>query len=408
MAPVCAPVDVSVSQKMAENITDLGGVTVDMQGGVYLLTAPIVIPSNYGNVRFTGGTLRAHGWSDASRFIVEVGDSSCKNGQASCNMEIGFSGMLFDSNLEAAGSMKITATMGVSVGPLTYHMGFLKAGMDIEGGHEVMVHESWFGEFYWGNPPAFNVSVFNNTVGILINGNDHVITDVIVFSSQIGIQVNGGANLVSGAHTWNCATKRGGRGIVSTFRNTRLEGIYMDFTDFTVVDPSATVVSDSFFLGGGRIELVPGSKATVTGLDLRDNTFWDPYGLTDGATVITNTTSPWSSGKSFSSVTDASMSGTMIQPGTIFRPLSPRVTRTVKVTQAATRVEIDFAPHMPFSVTEAPVQSVEYSISASGSSFPGSAARFNSTSLVVSIETSEAFTGSVTVTADQSKHSIDV
>lgn len=392
---------------MAENITDLGGVTVDLQGGVYLLTAPVVIPPNYGNVMFTSGTLRANGWSDASRYIVEVGGSGCTNQQKSCNMDIGFTGILFDSNLEAAGSLQITATMGLNVGPLTYHMGFLKAGVDIEGGHEVMVHESWFGEFYWGDPRKENMTLLADSSSILIDGNDHFVLDTISFSSTVGVMLNGAANLLQGVHTWNCATGHGGRGVVTTASQNRFEGIYMDFTDFTAVDPTAIVVSDSFFLGGGRIELVPGNGAVVSGLNLRDNEFWDPYGLTDGATVITNTTSPWSSGKPFASVTDATIAGTLVEPNSVFRPLSTRVTRTVAVSSARSSVSVDFGPHMPFLVTEAPLQSVEFSVSAQGSVIPSSTARFNSTSLTVVIEASEAFVGSVTVTADQSKRSIN-
>lgn len=41
---------------MASNITDLGGATLDLSGGTYLISAPIVIPSMYGNVQIVRGS----------------------------------------------------------------------------------------------------------------------------------------------------------------------------------------------------------------------------------------------------------------------------------------------------------------------------------------------------------------
>ena len=44
---------------MADNNTDLGGATLDLSGGTYLISAPLVIPGGNGNLHIVDGTLRA-------------------------------------------------------------------------------------------------------------------------------------------------------------------------------------------------------------------------------------------------------------------------------------------------------------------------------------------------------------
>ena len=41
--------------QLSNGIVDLGGAVLDLSGGDYLVSAPIVIPLNYGNVHITGG-----------------------------------------------------------------------------------------------------------------------------------------------------------------------------------------------------------------------------------------------------------------------------------------------------------------------------------------------------------------
>ena len=72
--------------RMASGIYDLGGATLDLEGGEYLISQPIVIPPFVGNVLITDGTLRAGPGFDPERFLVEVGNVTCKpDSQASCN-----------------------------------------------------------------------------------------------------------------------------------------------------------------------------------------------------------------------------------------------------------------------------------------------------------------------------------
>ena len=64
-------------KQMASNITDFGGATLDLNGGVYLISAPVLVPLLAGNVRITGGTLRAASSFPKDRYLIEVGSADC-------------------------------------------------------------------------------------------------------------------------------------------------------------------------------------------------------------------------------------------------------------------------------------------------------------------------------------------
>ena len=67
----------STATRMASGIVDLGGRTLDLGGGVFLISLPLKIPPMFGNVHLRGGTLRASRNFPASEWLVSVGNSSC-------------------------------------------------------------------------------------------------------------------------------------------------------------------------------------------------------------------------------------------------------------------------------------------------------------------------------------------
>ena len=76
---------------LANGIADLGGATVDLGGGTYLISQPIAIPQLYGNFRIIHGTVRASPSFPKARFVIEVGGGvPCTNSQKSCNQDGGF------------------------------------------------------------------------------------------------------------------------------------------------------------------------------------------------------------------------------------------------------------------------------------------------------------------------------
>ena len=61
-------------------MVNLGGATLDLGGGEFLVSAPLVIPPHVGNVRIRGGTLRASASFPPTRFLIEIGEDKCNTG----------------------------------------------------------------------------------------------------------------------------------------------------------------------------------------------------------------------------------------------------------------------------------------------------------------------------------------
>lgn len=193
---------------MASNITDLGGATLDLSGGTYLISAPIVIPPGFGNAQIVRGTLRAAPTFPPDRWLVEIGSASCAptlpngnpDGQGSCNEFINLSEMMFDAMHVAAGGVRVAKVMGTTLGPSVFFTGFNAVGVRIDNGHEVMLSEAWLAECYWSaNGPCAKKA---DSIAVQINGNDHYLTDVIVFDyAHTGVEVNGAANVLQAVCT---------------------------------------------------------------------------------------------------------------------------------------------------------------------------------------------------------------
>ena len=141
--------------------SDLGGAHIDLRGGDFQISRPIVFPHGYGNFGIRGGTLRAgplfpSSLSGAQRFLIEVSDLSvnaCKQvdkKQKSCNENVDIVDLLLDGSRIAYGGIQINATMGANVGPDIYIVNWIGAGLSVNGGHEVMLHQAWLGATYYG------------------------------------------------------------------------------------------------------------------------------------------------------------------------------------------------------------------------------------------------------------------
>jgi hypothetical protein len=265
------------SGNMSDGIKDLGGVVMDLQGGEYLLSAPLVIPQFFGNMRFIDGTLRAMASTfNASRYLVEVGATPCKtrSGQGSCNENVGFSGLTLDGAHVAAGCLKIAATMGATLDASSAVFGFVDTGILLEGGHEVMISETWVAAYFWSSPNKEK----NNATGILVAGNDHFVSNTIVFSARIGIDTCNGcaANKFLNVHTWNCATGNGGIGIRNRGSQNIFIGAYLDFTDFVLQVAQQVSFSSGFFLGDAQVVLeAQKPNDSVTGVTFFGNVWYD-------------------------------------------------------------------------------------------------------------------------------------
>jgi len=142
------------------------------------------------------------------------------------------------------GGVLSQATMGTTVGPSCFFIGFVEAGLRVLGGHETILSDSWLAEYYWSDKhdPA------STSIAVELNGQDNFISNVIVFDyAKMGVLVNGAATILTGVHTWN----GGGVGISingSYAIQDRVIDCYLDYNSLDLVQPSAITVKNTFFL----------------------------------------------------------------------------------------------------------------------------------------------------------------
>jgi len=118
-----------------------GGSTLDLQGGEYLLSAPMVVPAGFGNVRLSGGTLRASPSFPVERYLVEVGENSCvpPTSQGVCNEYVVLEDLFLDAAHTAAGGVNVIMTMGTTFGPSAFVTGFTQAVLSLA--HLLITHK---------------------------------------------------------------------------------------------------------------------------------------------------------------------------------------------------------------------------------------------------------------------------
>lgn len=268
---------------MAANITNLGGITLDLQGGMYLISQPIVIPPYYGNLHIINGSFQASSEFPPDRWLMEIGSNDDKglfchpiipgtnktDQQQSCNEFIDVTNVLLDANFRAAGGIRIAQVMGTSLTEV-FVTGFLSSGISIVKGHEVMISNAWLAECYWSNAQLCRSDRHSQSIGILVDGMDHYITNTIVFDfAKVGISIRQPANLLVGVHTWN----GGGRGIELQSHTIRLLGCYLDFETLDIWNPHDILVESTFFYFGHVVLHADeaGSEANIDGLTMRSN-----------------------------------------------------------------------------------------------------------------------------------------
>ena len=98
----------------------MGGCEVNLQGGEFKISQPLLIPEYNANMIFGFGsivaakTFSAVGSPDGNPFLIIVGvPGSCKVPQGSCNIDINFPELFLDGSHVASG-MQISNVMGVS------------------------------------------------------------------------------------------------------------------------------------------------------------------------------------------------------------------------------------------------------------------------------------------------------
>ena len=204
---LAALLNVNTQARMAADIVDLGGASIDLTGGTYTISRPVVVPINFGNLRIFGGTLRALPSFPVTSYLIQiggVGECQTKEGQKACNEFIDVSDILLDGSHVAMGCINVSNSMGSTIGPHIFAVGFVLHGIRVTGGHETMVSEGWVGGCYWNqaNSPVCDRR-HSESIGIWLDSYDDVISNIVVFiPTAIGVLVTGCGNLLKGVHTW--------------------------------------------------------------------------------------------------------------------------------------------------------------------------------------------------------------
>jgi hypothetical protein len=261
-----------------EDQTDLGGAVLDLSGGIYNLSRPIVFPHGYANFRVQRGTLMAGPSFPAAKYILQIGDDeACKHttggkSKKNCMSNVGVQQVSLAGMGRAFGGLMVQNTMDANVGPAVMVTGFSGVGINLAGTGAGFIHECWLGQFEPGDKTPRSDAT---ATGILLAGAQHdaMVSDVIVFSGKVGVNTTNGANRIQGVHTWNLAGQSGGYGIVLWKGSGRVQQSYLDYAPLVIRGSNAQpcMVEGNLFLGSSTIVLTASEKSstlrllTVTG-----------------------------------------------------------------------------------------------------------------------------------------------
>ena len=340
--------------------------TLDLEGGSYSLSRPLLIPQHYGNFRVMRGTLFAgpafplsspddpENPESGLHFLLQVGQhGSCNSttGGASnknCNTDVGIEQVTLDGRGLANGLM-IADTMDSNVGPALLVVGFPHIGISLAGSGAGYIHEAWLGQYPAGSKtPRGNATA----TAIMLAGDQHDcdVNNVIIFSGKVGVNSTNGANRLQGVHTWNLVGSQGGVGIVLHTGSGRVEQSYLDYAPLVIRETGSmglTMVEGNLFLGSSTIVLQAVEQAaTLHGLIVTGNVFrsWNKANHTF---VLDE-----SAGK-FVNVTDTVVENNQVGPSVVklHGKQSTRATMAATVPRNSRSLSLDFSEALLFGST---------------------------------------------------------
>ncbi|XP_045812979.1 polygalacturonase QRT3-like [Trifolium pratense] len=368
---------------LVNDIIDLGGAQINLEGGNYLISKPLQFPvAGVGNLMIHGGSIRASNTFPPNKNLIDL--SNYGSTSHSYNYEyITLKDLFLDSNFKGGG-ISITNSLRINIDNC-YITHFTTNGILVQSGHETYIRNCFIGQHITAGGDK-NERKFSG-IGISLQGNDNAITDVVIFSAAIGIMITGQANIISGVHCYNKASGFGGTGIylkLPGLTQTRIVNSYMDYTNIVAEDPVQLHISSSFFLGDAKIVL-KSIKGVVNGLNIVDNMF---SGSNHGVEIV----------KLDTSITPFNQIEQVFVARNVVNGMNLKATSAmISMHGNGTSWIADFNKILIFPNL---IRNVEYSLSASGNTFPNHALRNVSHNIVV-IETNEVVTANIYVKVDQ-------
>lgn len=170
-----------------QNRVDLGGATLDLNGGIYSISASVRFPPGFSNFRIQRGTLvaRSNFTTGPGLFMLSIGGDSCSSSSGgknnkNCNTNVDITEMTIDGKNIAYGGILVKDVMDVNIGPAIFMVGFEHVGISMDGSGAGFLHEMWLGQYEPGNPtPRADATA----TAILLSGEEHDcdVSNVIVF-----------------------------------------------------------------------------------------------------------------------------------------------------------------------------------------------------------------------------------
>ena len=354
-AALDAAAAVTAPGSFIHNATNHGGATVDLRGGEFLVSSALWVGPGGGS-RVCCGALRAAPSFPRDGFLLNVAskdvieDTTLEDLQLDC--------------AQTGGGIHTSGALRVAVSRVYVH-GFTTAGVRATQGHETHITDSFLGQWWWHEDPS-TPQPHGTTTGtaILIDGQDHWITDVIIFSAAVGIEMEGGAAVLTNIHAYN----GGGPSLLSYAHTIRAIGCYFDYNPVVLVDPVGVEIAHSLFLGAVGVELRSSgaAEAMVSGLQVTHNQF------VVGGADPTGRFSVWvnESAGPFRFANDTRITNNVHPPAmygpSLGRSLASRATEAT-LTRALTAadadaLEFDLAPLLLFDCARFPLLRAEHSV----------------------------------------------
>ncbi|XP_024378245.1 polygalacturonase QRT3 isoform X1 [Physcomitrium patens] len=404
---------IATRHELLPGIPDLGGVEIHLEGGDYIISYPLQFPSKGGgNLVIHGGTIRATFTFPRDGYLIEAWSAysvSLRANQTKASLrerkqrslplskeflayeDIIIRDLLLDANFRGGGILLVDSIRVTVENVYVTH--FESDGILVEGGHETIIRDSFFGQFITtGKDPR--ESDFTG-IGINLISNDNVVSDVVIFSAAYGIAVSGVGNFITGVHAYNKAARLGGVGIylqLPGYTQTRIVGCHLEGTGIIAEDPLQLEISSSFFSDDANILLRSTKKShAISYLTIINNMF---TGSSRGVPVVQLDES---AGR-FTAVYD-----TIVDQNTAYgMNLKATVARATLASSYTWRLNLN--ERLLFRDF---IQNVQYSLYVSSNYFPKHVLRSVKDNTVV-VDSDTRVSGTVSVLVDQSSDSLSL
>ena len=283
------------------NGPDLGGVVLDLQGGIYTLSRPLRFPSaGGGHLAMRDGTLRAgpsfpqgggiggggggggggdgdgDGEEELALLMLTAANGTSTDDGACCWYElIYFSNLVLDGSRRTGCARVHTATRVLFDEVFFLGYGGSYGGSSPTGlyygepSHQLLLTRSFFGVTDWRGS-ASNRSLCEQwshavgAVGLHLDGPDNHVEDSVFFCSGIGIKLTSGANYFAGVHAFTGAAEESryplgalyvpaklgsnGREMVGQHGN-RFDHCYWDYAMVRIENPLQIEFTNNYAIG---------------------------------------------------------------------------------------------------------------------------------------------------------------